>query len=373
MRKRTFCILCLEGAILSFNVAACAALIPSLAGEFGIAQLVAGRAVWIYMLPYGVAALFYGPLVRIFDAKRIELLCLFLFSAANLWAGLSSSVTAFFISRFFMGVFGASVIPLALILIGRHAEEKARGKLVGMFFSVTFVASLLGLFLSGVLPWRFIFILPALAGFVLCLLMAFGLPSFKEDKAAITVRYAAALKDRTVISVFSYIFLISLLYHGIQQWLAVYFSEKFSLNQFNISMLITLTSASGIIGELGGGWLADAIGRIKTAEFGISLMVLSVFLLTFKTPLFILALLMIAWGLGWTFNHAGVSTLLTDLPREFLNEAASLNSAVRFISGGLGVALGGALIKKGFNLNFLVLGWGLILLAANSKRLLTLK
>jgi len=373
LRRGTFFILCLEGAILSFNVAATAALIPSIANDFGISQIMAGRAVWLYMLPYGIAALFYGPLVRIFDAKKVEVLCLFLFSLANLWAGLSRNITSFLAARFLMGVFGASVIPLALILIARHIDEKNRGRLVGIFFSITFLASLLGLFLSGIIPWRFIFLAPAISGFLLCVLMAVALPSFKEDKAAITVRYGAALKNKAIIYLFSYIFFISLLYHGIQQWLAVYFSARFSFNQLVISMLITLTSASGIIGELGGGWFADVIGRIKTAELGASLMVLSVFLLTLKLNLFILALIMIIWGLGWTFNHAGVSTLLTDLPREFLNEAASLNSSVRFIAGGLGVALGGVFIQKGLNLNFLILGWGLILLAAYTKKILILK
>lgn len=79
-------------------------------------------------------------------------------------------------------------------------------------------------------------------------------------------------------------------------------------------------------------------------------------------PIFILALLMVIWGLGWTFNHAGLSTLLTDLPKEFLNEAASLNSSVRFLSGGLGVFLGGILMQRSFNLEFIIFGICLLVL-----------
>jgi predicted MFS family arabinose efflux permease len=48
--------------------------------------------------------------------------------------------------------------------------------------------------------------------------------------------------------------------------------------------------------------------------------------------------------------------MLTDLPKELLNEAASLNSGVRFIAGGLGAGLGGLLMKKSFSLGFIVLG-----------------
>lgn len=362
MKKTTFIILCFEGAILSFNVAACAALIPSISKELSVSQFVAGRAIWLYMLPYGIAALFYGPLVRFFDAKKIELVCFFLFSLANLLAAVSGNIATFFAARFLMGVFGASVIPLVLILIAKHSQPHNRGRLIGIFFSATFVASLVGLFLSGIIPWRLIFLIPALAGFILWILIYFKLPSFKQDAQGFKINYVNALKDKSVISIFTYIFFISLFYHGVQQWLGVYFSQSFEFSQFLVSMLITLTSLSGVFGEAVGGWLADVMGRIKTVNLGIMLMVLSVFSLMFKLPVIVLALIMLIWGVGWTFNHAGLSTMLTDLPKEFLNEAASLNSSVRFISGGLGAALGGMIMQKNFSAGFLVFGLGLILL-----------
>ena len=122
MNKVTFSILCLEGAVLSFNVAAAAALIPSIASDFVLSQFIVGKIVWLYMLAYGLAALFYGPLIRAFDARRVELVCIFLFSLANLMAGLSGNIATLFIARFLMGLFGASVIPLGLILIAKRVN-----------------------------------------------------------------------------------------------------------------------------------------------------------------------------------------------------------------------------------------------------------
>jgi predicted MFS family arabinose efflux permease len=95
LKKLTFIILCLEGAILSFNVAAAAAMVPSIAKEFVLSQFFVGKIVWFYMLPYGVSALFYGPLVRAYDAKKVELLCLFLFSCANILAALAQNIECF--------------------------------------------------------------------------------------------------------------------------------------------------------------------------------------------------------------------------------------------------------------------------------------
>lgn len=370
MKKATFVILCLEGAVLSFNVAAIAALVPAIAKDFALSQFIVGKIIWLYMLPYGVAALIYGPLIRAFDAKQVELICIFFFSLANLVAGLSKNISTLFVARFFMGLFGASVIPLALILIARHIEGEKRAKSVGIFFSATFVASLLGLFLSGIVPWRLIFFIPGVLGLILSLLICFFLPSFQPDTEKFRIKYLDVLRDRKIVYIFTYIFLISLLYHGIQQWLGVYFSTKFNFNQFLISLLITLTSLSGIFGEALGGWLADAFGRFKIANLGTSLLIVSVFLLILKVPFVILVLLMIFWGIGWTFNHVAVSTMLTDLPKNFLNEAASLNSSVRFISGGIGAVIGGLFMQRSFNFAFVILGLGLILLRLFSKHLL---
>lgn len=370
MNKRTFFILCLEGAVLSFNVAACSALVPAIAKDFVVSPFIAGKIIWLYMLPYGVAALFYGPLARALDAKKIELVCVFLFSLANLLAYLSRSIFTLFVARFFMGFFGASVVPLVLILIARQIPAQSRGRYVGLFFGASFLASLLGLVLSGILPWRMIFLIPAVSGLLLGTMMYLYLPSFASIISVWRINYPQALRDKRVISIFTYIFLISFIYHGVQQWLAVYFSWEFLFSQFVISMLITLTSLSGVFGEILGGRLSDKQGRIKTINLGIVFMILSALLFIFHSWLFVLAGILIIWGLGWTFNHVGITTILTDLPSEFLNEGASLNSGVRFVSGGLGVALGGVLTQKSFALNFAVFGACLVILLCFTSRLL---
>lgn len=373
MKKTTFLILCFGGALLSFNVAAVSALIPSIAHDFALSQFIVGKIIWMYMLPYGAAALIYGPLVRSFDAKKIELICLFFFSLANLMAGLSQNISMLFAARFFMGLFGASVIPLGLILIAQHIKQESRGRFVGIFFSATFIASFLGLSLSGFIHWRLIFLIPAISGFILWIAVYFYLPSFKEENGRFKINYLSAFRNKAAVCVFTYIFFISLIYHGIQQWLAVYFSTDFKFSQLLISALITLTSLSGVFGEAIGGWLSDSLGRIKTVNLGIFAMIISAFLLIFKMPFVILAVIMFVWGLGWTFNHAGVSTMLTDLPKEFLNEAASLNSSVRFVSGGIGAVLGGVIMQISFNTGFMIFGFFLVLLLIFSNKLLIVK
>ena len=67
--------------------------------------------------------------------------------------------------------------------------------------------------------------------------------------------------------------------------------------------------------------------------------------------------MIIFWGLGWAFNHVGLSSLLTTLPDKFLRDAASLNSSLRFFAGGLGAFWGGKFIGiVNFKIHFLVTG-----------------
>lgn len=356
--------------MLSFNVAAASALIPSVAHTFSVDEFFAGRVVWLYMLSYGLSALLYGPLARSINCKKILFFSVGVLALANALAGLAPNIQLLFAGRILSGISGAAIIPISLILIAKTSDFGERGRKVGIFFSIIFASSLLGLFLSGVIFWRWIFFLPAIAALLLWLAIYFYFPQLSFTKEKISFNYLQVLSDRVVWRLFVYIFAISFLHHGIRQWLGVYFSTTYAFGQFLISMLLTTISFSGIFGEAFGGILAGRIGRLKAANLGVGLMLVAVGLLLFKNVLFFLFVIMFIWGLGWTFNHAGISTNLTDLPQKYLYESASLNSSIRFLSGGLGAVFGGILAHRSFNLEFTIFGIYLFLLLIFSRRLL---
>lgn len=320
------------------------------------------------MLPYGLGALIYGPLARGIDSKKILFFCLSGFSLANLVCGVAANIQLLFLARFFAGVSGAAIIPLSLILIAKTTAPGKRGQKVGGFFSLTFISSLLGLFLSGLIAWRWIFLLPAFVAGLVCLAVYFYFPNLALAREKIRFNYLQALSDKKVLRIFVYISSISFIYHGVGQWLAVYFFTKYTMEQFLISMLLTTISLSGIFGESLGGLLADYWGRTKVINTGVLLMLAALLALLFRQKLSLLFVLMFIWGLGWTFNHAGLSTFLTDLTHQHLYESAGLNSAMRFLPGGLGAILGARLAQRDFNLEFMVFASCLVLLFIFSKK-----
>ncbi len=168
------------------------------------------------------------------------------------------------------------------------------------------------------------------------------------------MHYRRALSQGYILKLFVYIFFVSLLYHAVRQWLGVFFFKKYYLDQFIISIFLTVVSLSGFFGEMAGGRLSDRLGRIPVARSGVLFMIIATSCLIFKLPFWVLLLVMVIWGLGWTFNHSSISSLITDLPHEFLLEATSLNSSVRFLAGGLGVVVGGLLMQRSFELGFTI-------------------
>jgi predicted MFS family arabinose efflux permease len=308
------------------------------------------------MLPYGLCALFYGPLTRRFENRHIAVASLFLFALFSFLSGIAADYPSLFVFRFLVGVFASATTPLVLIYIADHAKESGRGRVVGLYFSVTFIADLAGLFLSAIVPWRVMFFIPAVLGVGTAVLTAMYFPSTLAGKGDTSSRYLKAFKDPNILRVFIYIFLISVLYHGVRQWLGVYFDQELGLKQFFVSMILALASLAGIVGEAVGGFSSDKRGRVPTLKFGIFLMTLCVALLIFVRSFVLLPVLMLLWGFGWTMNHAGLSTFLTDLDKRFMKEISSLNSSVRFIAGGLGVVVGGWIMQRSFTQGFIIYG-----------------
>lgn len=367
--KIIFFFLCFEGAVISFNIASIAAIVPAIAADLGRDKFEVARMISCYMVPYGLAALIYAPLVKKYSVKFIKLACLFIFALASLISGSSVTLPMLFSSRIVAGIAASATTPIALILTGELAQREVRGRMLGAFFSSTFIASLAGVLLSGILPWRQLFILPAVFAAINLILVILFFDFKSKSSYAFEVNYLHVLKEARISRIFAYILILSLVYHGIYNWLGVYFS---SLNfpQLRVSLLLGLVGFSGIFGQLFGGWVTDKKGRVFAASSGLILLSLAAGLLIKPFSFVYLAVTLFVFGIGWTMNHNAVSTLLTDFPDNLRPELASLNSAVRFASGGLGVSLAGIFMRKSFALTFLGLGLIILFLAVITNRIL---
>lgn len=370
---KVFVILCLAQVTISFNLAAIAAVIPSISRELGFSDVAVARIIPHYLWAYGLGALIYAPLTRWFSVKCLLMISMIVFGITSLYCGITKSLSVLLIANVVNGCAAASVVPLGLLTIGKTISSSVRGRAVGFFFTSSFISSLLGVVISAVVHWSFLFIIPAVLAIITTLNIITNTNIYICKPEGRRINYAKAIASGNVLKIFSIIFCMSFLYHGVYKWYGVYLDRQYYLPQSAISSLILVTSLAGVLGQNLGGALTDRNGRLFTVQLGLCLLGFATIALSLHSGIAVVAFALACVSVGWTVCHNGISTLLTDFPDALRPELASLNSSIRFLSGGLGFYLSGFLIEKSFALNFLMIGCAMVLLVPVTRLALSKK
>ena len=362
-KKYAYALICFGCLTISFNVAAIAAAVPVISADLGLADLLVSRIIPYYLIPYGLGALIYAPLTRYISYRWVYFGSMSLYGLFCLICGFATNLDLLLIGRVGMGITASSAIPLGLMLIGEFFDKEIRGRLVGVFFSCAFIASIAGLIVMGTMNWPWIFHVPMIMAMCIAIVVFIIPPELLNRKHTGHINYLRALTQPDIAKVFAYIFVISFLYHGVHKWYGIYLSQDYGFDKLTISIFIIITVIGGMFGQLFGGILTDKKGRLIACTIGIVGLSLTVCLLFGHYTKFVLGMILLLISVFWTVGHNGISTVITDFAHEDRPIIASLNSSVRFISGGLGFYVSSFFVEKSFSLTFLGIGICLIVLA----------
>lgn len=157
--------------IVFFQAYMVAPLVPKLALLFNAPQQRIGLIVPAYLIPYGIATLFYGLLSDRIGPMRIIFLSLLAFAVlTGLTAG-ASSVSGLIVWRLLTGLVASGVIPIALALTGQLFSYEERGRPWGWLFGAmaggSAFGSILGVTLEPIMGWKVLFLVITTVGFVL--------------------------------------------------------------------------------------------------------------------------------------------------------------------------------------------------------------
>ncbi len=347
---------CCASALFSFNISALTAVIPAIARSLNVSANDAAGILPFYMIPYGICALAYALLAEHFSIKHLMIAAMALFGFGNWICLWSDSLVLILIGRVITGFGAASVAPLALMTLGKIFDKEVRGRVLGLFFSSSFFGAILGLILSGVAHWHWLFIVPAFLGVLLAIGFCFCPNEGMEANTGMKVNYLDAFRMGGLRRILIFICLMSLFFHGVCKWYGVYLDKLYGYSQLTISFLIIATAIAAAVGQIIGGFITDKFGRSNACYIGIGLLGISVMALYGHYPMFVLAAILCLISVGWTIAHNGISTVLSDFPDKYRAELSALNSAVRFLSGGVGFWLSSSFVEKNFNLTFLIIG-----------------
>jgi DHA1 family bicyclomycin/chloramphenicol resistance-like MFS transporter len=133
-----------------------------------------------YLLGFGVAQLFWGPLADRFGRKRLMVVALVLYGAFGLVAGLASSFTLLLAARCLQGIAAAATRVLVVAVVRHRFRGPAMARVMSLTMIVFMIVPVLApAFGQGVLAigeWRHIFIGLGVYGAVLALWTLLRLP-----------------------------------------------------------------------------------------------------------------------------------------------------------------------------------------------------
>ena len=360
--KREYLLRLLSAAtfIIFFQLYMVAPLIPGLSSYFKVTEQTVGLIVPAFLIPYGIATLFYGLLADKMGTKRIILISLFLFAILTALTALSQSISQLIFWRLLTGIGASGVIPISLAWIGQTYSYQERGRPLGFIFGAiagggAFGASA-GVFLESFIGWKMLFFGVGAIAFLawIILFLAYKrMTAIHVKKQGLTLGkvfngYKQLLISLRGKSAYTYVLLNGIFHAGVYTWLALYFERNFSLNGWQIGLALL---GYGVPGFLFGpfiGRLADKFGRSRLLPLGLIVSGLSASILIFNIPLTVARVSVITLSLGFDLTQPLLAGIITQVGKERSGQAMSVMAFMLFVGFGLGSYLFGLALKLGF-------------------------
>lgn len=161
-RERVVRVLAAATFLIFFQAYMVAPLIPRFSKIFGVSNQEIGLIVPVYMIPYGIATLFYGLLSDRIGRARILLGSFLVFPVLMVLTATAQSGSQLILWRLVTGIGVSGVVPLALITMGILFPYEKRGRPLGWLFGAMAggmaFGSTLGAVLEPLIGWRVTFL-----------------------------------------------------------------------------------------------------------------------------------------------------------------------------------------------------------------------
>lgn len=185
-------------AIMAMNAVSIDSMLPALpqiGASLGITE--ANQTQWVltaYLLGFGGAQIVYGPLADRFGRKPVLLFGIALYTAASLWAALSTSFETMMAARVIQGVGAAATRVLAVTIVRDCYSGATMARVMSLtfivFLAAPIIAPSLGQAVMLFVSWHWIFGLLAIYGVWTLIWGYFRLPEtlHPEDRMPLSAR-----------------------------------------------------------------------------------------------------------------------------------------------------------------------------------------
>lgn len=346
----------LDVGILSFVIAA-------LAKEWMLSPSEMGWIGSMNSIGMAVGAFVFGILADRIGRKSVFIWTLVIFSVASGLSALVTTLAAFMILRFFIGMGLGGELPVASTLVSESVESHERGRIVVLLESFWaggwLLAALISYFVIPNYGWRIALLLTAIPA-VYAIYLRLHLPDSPQftAKKDVVRSIGQNIKDvwskeyaRRTLMLWIVWFTVVFSYYGMFLWLpSVMVMKGFSLiASFKYVLIMTLAQLPGYFTAA---WLIERAGR----KF-----VLATYLLGTAVSAFVfgnaetIGLLLVAGMFLSFFNLGAWGALYAYTPEQYptviRGTGAGMAASVGRLGGIFGPLLVGSLVAKGYELN----------------------
>lgn len=348
----------MDVGILSFVIAA-------LAIDWNLSPEQMGWIGSVNSIGMAVGALVFGVFADKVGRKKIFMITLLLFSIASGLSALTTTLAAFLILRFFVGMGLGGELPVASTLVSESVEAKERGKVVVLLESFWaagwIISAIIAYFIIPDYGWRIALIITALPAFyaIYLRLKLPDSPKYTEKKSETrtimqNMREVWSKKyAKRTLMLWIVWFTVVFSYYGMFLWLpSVMVIKGFTLiKSFEYVLIMTIAQLPGYFSAA---WLIEKAGR----KF-----VLITYLLGTAASAFVFGsaetttLLMVSGILLSFFNLGAWGALYAYSPEQYPTviraTGSGMAASVGRIGGILGPLLVGTLVMRGYEIGYI--------------------
>ncbi|MEK3979930.1 MFS transporter [Psychrobacillus sp. FSL K6-2836] len=348
----------MDVGILSFVIAA-------LAVDWNLSPEQMGWIGSVNSIGMAVGALVFGVFADKVGRKKIFMITLLMFSIASGLSALTTTLAAFLLLRFFVGMGLGGELPVASTLVSESVEAKERGKVVVLLESFWaagwIISAIIAYFIIPDYGWRVALIITALPAFYAIYLRIKlpDSPKYTEKKSEsrsimqnMSEVWSKKYAKRTLMLWIVW-FTVVFSYYGMFLWLpSVMVIKGFTLiKSFEYVLIMTIAQLPGYFSAA---WLIEKAGR----KF-----VLVTYLLGTAASAFVFGsaetttLLMVSGILLSFFNLGAWGALYAYSPEQYPTviraTGSGMAASVGRIGGILGPLLVGTLVMRGYEIGYI--------------------
>ncbi len=352
-RNLILALLCVASFAVVFNNLIISPILPDISDDLGVKVAVAGLLVTAYAVAGGIAAIFSGPFIDRFGRKPVVVAGMTTLTTATAFSAVAPNFELLLAARVLAGLGVACLTPAVFAAVGDYFSYEERGRAMSWVISANTSASILGVpagaFISGLLSWRWAFVLLAVVSVVFVALILFKLPGdAPKQPGARGEGFRAVplvLRDLPTMMALVSNFIATSYWFIFVTFMGAYFRDDFGVAKWALGLFTMVMGIGVLIGGNVGGRLADRIGKRPVIVWTSGACATFIALVTTASPHVLVAigfLLIFSTFSGARF--AAAQTVLTEMAPERRGTVMALNTSGQQFGIVAGSALGGLVI-----------------------------